>query len=47
MYLETMEEVLGGMNKIIIDGKGSQGVLPYLPLPALKPTNKTTTEAQP
>ena len=36
MYLETMEEVLGGMNKVIIEGKGSQGVLPYLPLPAIK-----------
>jgi modulator of FtsH protease HflK len=36
LYLETMEEVMQGMNKIIIEGKGSQGVLPYLPLPALK-----------
>lgn len=32
MYLETMQEVLGGTNKIIIDqGKGS-GVVPFLPL---------------
>lgn len=36
IYLETMEEILQGMNKIIIDGKGSQGVIPYLPLPELK-----------
>ena len=36
MYLETMEEIMAGMNKIIIDGKGSQGVLPYLPLSDLK-----------
>lgn len=36
IYLETMEEILQGMNKIIIDGKGSQGVVPYLPLPELK-----------
>lgn len=36
MYLETMEEVLGGMNKVILDGVGTdgagQGVVPYLPL---------------
>jgi modulator of FtsH protease HflK len=35
MFLETMERVLGGMDKIIIDqqnGAGGQGVVPYLPL---------------
>ncbi len=44
MYLETMEGVLGGMNKVILDGvsgtpgqSGGQGVLPYLPLDALRP----------
>lgn len=31
MYLETMERLLGGTDKIIIDGQGS-GVVPYLPL---------------
>lgn len=36
IYLETMEEILQGMNKIVIEGKNSQGVLPYLPLPELK-----------
>jgi membrane protease subunit HflK len=36
MYLETMETILAGMNKIIIDSKGAQGVLPYLPLPEIK-----------
>lgn len=30
MYLETMEEVLGRMNKYIVDGKGGAGVLPYM-----------------
>src|SRR5262247_1463404 len=29
MYLETMERVLGGTDKIILDTKGRQGVLPY------------------
>jgi len=34
MYLETMERVLGGTDKIIIDsnGQGGSGVVPYLPL---------------
>ena len=39
MYLETMEQVLRGTNKIIIDGpagEGGQGVVPYLPLEALR-----------
>lgn len=37
MYLETMEDVLGGINKVIVDKGGSSGVLPYLPLSGLKP----------
>jgi membrane protease subunit HflK len=39
MYLEMMEEILGGSAKIIIDGKSqsSQGVMPFLPLPTLAP----------
>ncbi len=33
MYLETLERVLGGMDKIIIDDKANAGsVVPYLPL---------------
>jgi len=34
MYLETMERVLGGTDKIIIDSSGQSGggVVPYLPL---------------
>lgn len=37
MYLETMENVLGGMNKVILDGVTGegQGVLPMLPLNGL------------
>ncbi|MEO5372768.1 MAG: FtsH protease activity modulator HflK [Alphaproteobacteria bacterium] len=39
LYIETMEEVLRNAGKVIIDPKaaGSQGVVPYLPLPDLKP----------
>jgi membrane protease subunit HflK len=36
MYLETMERVLGGTDKIILDSKGGQGVVPFLPLEQLQ-----------
>jgi membrane protease subunit HflK len=32
LYLETMERVLGGAEKIIVDGKAGTGVVPFLPL---------------
>ncbi|MBC7138135.1 MAG: FtsH protease activity modulator HflK [Defluviimonas sp.] len=32
LYLETMEQVLGDVDKIIIDQSAGQGVVPYLPL---------------
>jgi modulator of FtsH protease HflK len=36
MYLETMERVLGGTDKIILDSKSGQGVVPFLPLDQLQ-----------
>ena len=36
MYLETMEEILRGRNKIIVEGS-AQNVVPYLPLNQLAP----------
>jgi membrane protease subunit HflK len=38
IYLETLQEVFSGKNKIIIDGgkDGGQGVVPYLPLNELQ-----------
>lgn len=37
MYLETMEKVLGDVNKVLLDGNGAaQGVVPYLPLDQLR-----------
>jgi membrane protease subunit HflK len=36
MFLETMERVLGGTDKIILDSKSGSGVVPYLPLDQLK-----------
>jgi membrane protease subunit HflK len=39
MYLETMESLLGSMDKVILDKKLSgSGVLPYLPLDSLNRT---------
>ena len=51
LYLETMEKVLGGMDKVILDGvtggEGGQGVVPFLPLNELgraaAPAAATTT----
>ena len=46
MYLETMERVLGGMDRIILDSRvGGSGVVPYLPLNEL--TRSPQTRAQP
>ncbi len=37
LYLETMQDVLGKSEKIIVDNnKGGSGVVPYLPLPELQ-----------
>ena len=51
LYLETMEEVLGRVDKIILDDQvgGGQGVVPYLPLNELRrgapaPAAATATE---
>lgn len=45
LYIETMEEVLPGIDKVIIDGKAGERLLPYLPLDRLqKPVAATTDE---
>jgi modulator of FtsH protease HflK len=50
LYLETMERLFGGTDKIILDSSGQgSGVVPYLPLPELRsrppaqPSPATTT----
>lgn len=43
MYYETMERVLSGVNKTIVE----TGVTPYLPLPAVRANRPATVEAQP
>ena len=47
LYLETMERVFAGMDKVIIDqsAAGGQGVVPYLPLGALEARPTTTPGA--
>ena len=35
IYLETMEEIYGDANKIILDGEAGSGAVPYLPLDQL------------
>lgn len=50
LFLETMEEVLGHSQKVIIEDGTGNGVVPYLPLPAIKndtPSTSTTTTAAP
>jgi membrane protease subunit HflK len=44
LYLETMEQVLGGANKVIMEpGATGSGVVPYLPLPEVQ--SRATTGA--
>ena len=46
LYLETMEQVLGGANKVVVEPGttgGAGGIVPYLPLPALRPNTPANT----
>ena len=48
MYLETMERVLGDVDKVILDAgtmEGGSGVVPYLPLDQLRRDRNTTTNS--
>ena len=36
IYLETLEQTLGNINKVIIDNDAQGGIVPYLPLPEIK-----------
>ena len=47
LFIETMERVLGGTDKVIIDQRnGGQGVVPYLPLNELQPQRRPAQGAQ-
>jgi membrane protease subunit HflK len=40
LFLETMEQVLGDSEKVLIDkNSGGSGVVPYLPLPEIRPNS--------
>lgn len=49
LFLETMEQVLGGSEKVLVDKSAGSGVVPYLPLPELRSnsTNNTTITTPP
>jgi membrane protease subunit HflK len=47
MYLETMSQVLGPMNKTIIDESAGHGVVPYLPLPGLDKRTPSVSVSEP
>ena len=42
IYLETMERVLGGSEKLVYDGGQGQNIVPYLPLGELTPRRQPT-----
>ncbi|HET6376121.1 MAG TPA: FtsH protease activity modulator HflK [Methylocella sp.] len=46
LYLETMERVLGSMDKVILDQGASQAAVPYLPLSALTPAPRASEGAR-
>src|SRR5277367_2040918 len=52
IYLETMERILGGSEKLVYDGgnsSGTQGIVPYLPLSELtprRPPSASTSQPQ-
>jgi membrane protease subunit HflK len=37
LYIETMQRILAGANKVIVPSGNTGGVLPYMPLPGLQP----------
>jgi membrane protease subunit HflK len=50
IYLETMERILGGAEKLVYDGGGAssgQSIVPYLPLSELTPRRPPATSGQP
>ena len=46
IYIETMEEILPNVEKVIIEGKAGERVLPYLPLDRLQKQPKATAAAE-
>ncbi|WP_163268154.1 FtsH protease activity modulator HflK [Chelativorans alearense] len=47
LFLETMENVLRGSNKVIVEQGSGQGVIPYLPLPELRGGSQPSVQNNP
>ena len=47
LYLETMERLFGGTDKIIVDPGASSGVVPYLPLDQLMRRQPAASQTPP
>ena len=47
LYLETMEQILRGVNKVVVDeALGGQGIVPYLPLNELNQPRRAAPQPQ-
>jgi membrane protease subunit HflK len=46
LFLETMEQVLGGSEKVIVESGTGSGVVPYLPLPELRNNSSSSAAAE-
>ena len=46
IYLETMENVLGNADKVVMDAGASKGIVPYLPLGELSPSRAPATASK-
>jgi len=46
LFLETMEQVLGGANKVIVEDGASNGIVPYLPLNELRNATQPSGQTQ-
>jgi modulator of FtsH protease HflK len=44
IYIETIEDVLRNVNKVLIDKNAGPGVVPYLPLPELRPNSQPSAQ---
>jgi membrane protease subunit HflK len=42
IYIDNMSSILAGIDKVIVDNNGGPGVVPYLPLPQLRPGRAAT-----
>src|SRR6185295_3761108 len=46
IYIETMEDVLAGVDKVILDGKAGERILPYLPLDRIQRPSQSSSSAE-